>query len=484
MMKKPPMKQRIVPMPKTVKMSRMQRPQGKRRQSGIAMLEVLGALAIGAALLLSLSTVMDSSLEDMKGQQAAYYQSQLSLAANKYIAANSSTLQTALPTAASLAPVTVAQLIAGHFLPAATGAKNVFGQTPCLLVRQPDPVSRPGQFDALLVTTGGDPIPDRTIATVAVNAGAGGGYISVADAGNAKGASWNTSTASFRSASCSGGSALTGTSTDGGRLASNLFYNGPGQLSTDFLYRNAVPGRPELNRMNTPIRMASAALVSMGDSCLNPSGVAEAGVAIDTSTRSILTCGSGGTWSYPSQWKEPVSTYGSLPTAGSQTGDVRMVTGLSRAFTFNGSSWVALAVDQNGNLNVPGTLTAANAHVTQNIVADGTIHAAGDITTSGSVSADVDVNAARAVNTKDAYVAHNVVTQGMEVDRWASSPAITIGINFFSPGQACHYLEYDPFEGTTHIVYPIGTIVMDASYRPLICGPDKTMRYANGTYTP
>lgn len=456
----------------------------KQRQRGIALLEVLGALAIGAALLLGLSTVMDTSLEDMKGQQAAYYQSQLSTAAGKYIAANSATLQTALPSAASLAAVTVAQLVSGHFLPAATGAKNVYDQTPCLLIRQPDPVSRPGQFDALVVTTGGMAIPERAIATVAVNAGVGGGYISALDTGNAKGASWNTSTASFRSTACSGGSALTGGSADGGHLASNLFYDGPGQLSTDFLYRNEIAGRPELNRMNTPVRMASAALVSNGASCLNSSGVAEAGVAIDTSTRSILTCGSSGVWSYPSQWKEPVSTYASLPGSGNQSGDVRMVTGLSRAFTFNGANWVALAVDQNGNMNVPGTLTAANAHTTQNIVADGTIHATGDISTSGSVSADYDLNAAHAVNTHDAYVAHNVVTQGMEIDRWASSPAITIGINFFSPGQACHYLEYDAYEGFSHIVYPIGTIVMDASYRPLICGPDKTMRYANGTYTP
>ena len=40
-------------------------------------------------LVASLSSVLDNSLEDVKGQQAAYYQSQVTTAAQKYIAANS-----------------------------------------------------------------------------------------------------------------------------------------------------------------------------------------------------------------------------------------------------------------------------------------------------------------------------------------------------------------------------------------------------------
>lgn len=460
-----------------------------QRQRGIAMLEILGALAIGAILVLSLASVMDTSLEDVKGQQASYYQSQMVAAGQKYIAANSGTLQTTLSSASSLVAVGVPQLIAGKFLSASTGTKNIYGQTPCVLIRQPDPVSKPGQFDALVATSGGAPILDRVIAMIASNAGPSGGYISSTDTGNAKGASWSSSTASFRTASCTGGSALTGGTSDGGHLASNLFYDGPGQLATDFLYRDSVPGRPELNRMNTPIRMASAALVSMGASCVNSAGVPEAGMAIDSATRGLVVCGTAGVWTSPTQWKDPVSTFASLPVSGSVSGDVRMVTGLSRAFTWNGSSWVALAVDQNGNLNVPAMLTATNVNATNinatnNIVANGTIHATGDISTSGSVSADYDVNAAHAVNTRDAYVAHNIVTQGLEVDRWASSPAITIGINFFVAGQACHYAEYDAYEGFSHIVYPVGTVMMDSNYVPLICGVDKTMRYANGTYSP
>ena len=478
------------------------------RQQGVALLEILGALAIGAVLLLGLAALVDTSLEDMKGQQASHHQSQVAAAGQKYIAANSASLRASLPAAGSLVAVTVPQLVTGRFLPAGFATQNIYGQTPCVLIRRPDPAGNPDRFDALAVTRGGEQIPDGMVATIAANAGPGGGYISIRATGTARGANWSTSTASFRSATCAGTTALNGNAADGGRLASNLFHDGPDQLGADFLYRNAVPGRPELNRMNTPVRMASAALVTMGSSCLNASGVAEAGMAIEASTRSILTCGAGGVWSNPSQWKDPVASYAGLPSSGNLAGDVRMVTGLSRAFTFNGSAWVALAVDQNGNMNVPVTLTAANVTATQNIRAGGTVYAVGTITTDGSVGAgqhvvagydiigrdlmaggDVratrDIHAGRDIHAaSDIEAGRDVITQGLQVNRWASTPAITIGTNSFVPGQPCNYLAYDPADGVERIRYPFGTVVTDANRVPLICGADRTMRYANGTYTP
>lgn len=474
-------------------------PSAMRRQSGVAMLEILGALAIGAILVMSLSSMMDTSLEDTKGQQASYYQSQIVAAGQKYIAAKAATLTTSLPAAGSLLAVGVAQLKTEKFLSDGTAAKNVYGQTPCVLIRQPDPGGNPGKFDALVVTTGGDQIPEKVLPVVAANAGPNGGYISTFDFNNAKGSNWSSSTTSYRTTTCIGGTNLSGSASDGGHLASNLFFDGPGQSSADYLYRNVISGRPELNRMNTPIRMADMALVSSGASCLDADGVNRAAVAIDSVTRGLLVCGTNNVWSSPSQWKDPVQNYADLPGAGNTAGDVRMVRGLARAFTFNGANWVALAVDQNGNMNVPGTLTAGdvttgnvtasnvnagNVNASQNIVAGGTIHATGDISTSNNVSADLDVNAARAVNAKDVYVAHNVVTEGVQVNRWISSPAFTVGNNTFVAGTPCNYAIYDPWENSTHIVYPFGTIVMDSNYRPLICGADKTMRYANGTYSP
>ncbi len=449
----------------------------------MAILELLGALAIGAIILLGLSNVMDNSLDDLKGQQAALYQSQIVAAADKYISANLASLQSATSSSSTVVAITLGQLKSGAFLPNGLATTNVYGQTPCVLVRQPDPISHPGQFDALVITTGGQKIPERDIAAVAMNAGSGSGYISTTDNGTAKGATWSMATTAYRSVACSGASALTGGSADGGHLVSNLFTDGAGQLSSDFLYRNAIPGHPELNRMNTPIRMASAALASAGASCLNSAGVAEAGMALDSSTRRLLTCSSSGAWMPNSQWREPVSSYSDLPGSGSMTGDVRMVTGLSRAFTYNGSNWVALAVDQNGNFSVPGTITTADLNASSNIDANGTIHADGDISSGGSVSAGYDLNAVHAVNTFDVKASHNVVAQGVQALRWMESEAITI-FTVMTPGTPCHYLQYDPIDGTSYINYPMGTVVMDSSYRPLICGADKTMRYANGTYSP
>lgn len=467
-------------------------PPSMRRQGGVALLEVLGALAIGAILVMGLSAMIDTSLEDTKGQQAAYYQSQITAAAQKYITANASTLTDAMHASTALTAISVAQLKTGKFLSDMTATKNAYGQTPCVLIRQPDWTNNPGKFDALVVTTGGDKIPEKILPTVAANAGPNGGYISISDGGNARGSSWTSSTGSYRSTTCTGGTVLTGNTGDGGHLASNLFFSGPGQSAADFLYRNTVPGMPELNRMNTPIRMANAALVTSGANCADADGNILPAIAIDASTRGLLVCNATGAWSAPSQWKDPMQTYNhliNLPAAGNTAGDVRMILNKNVAYTFNGSGWVPLAVDNDGNMNVPGNLTAGdvnanNVYAGQNMTAGGTIHATGDISSSNDITADRDVNAARAVNAKDVYVAHNVVTEGLQVNRWTSSPAVSVGINYFSPGAPCHYLEYDPWENTTHITFPVGTIVMDSNYVPLICGADKTMRYANGTYSP
>ena len=97
--------------------------------------------------------------------------------------------------------------------------------------------------------------------------------------------------------------------------------------------------------------------------------------------------------------------------------------------------------------------------------------------------AGYDVNAVHAVNSFDVNASHNVVAQGVQALRWMESEAITI-FTVMTPGTPCHYLQYDPIDATSYINYPMGTIVMDANYRPLICGADKTMRYANGTYSP
>ena len=311
-------------------------------------------------LLMAVTAMIDSSVEDVKEQQAALHQQQVTNAANKYITAKYAELVKDTIAVGTVTPVTLAQLKTDGFLSNSFSNTNAFNQTPCVLVRK----SSSSTVDALVATYGGQAIPERDIPLVGMYAGQGGGYISTEAPGTARGASWNLVTNNYRGVACGGTTVLDGSSTnDGGHLVSGLFYDGPGQLSTDFLYRSAVPGKPELNQMNTPLAMSSSALVNLGDACGS-----EVALGVDKATRDFLVCAKNGLWSIPSPWKEPVQNYSDLATkAGSVAGDVRMVNGLKRAFTYDGSNWVALAVDQNNNFQVPGTVTAN--YVTLNQVA-------------------------------------------------------------------------------------------------------------------
>jgi hypothetical protein len=336
-------------------------------QHGTTIIETLGALAIGAALLLGLSRMIGDSLEDAKGQQAALYQAQLVNAADKYIAANYAGLLGGTG-GGGVAVVSLAQLKAGGVLSDSFSGTNVFNQAACVLVRQPVA----GKLDALVATYGGTAIPDRDIALVALLAGQGGGYISAAAPGSARGASWQLVTTSYRNVACGGATVLTGAAHDGGHLVSSLFYDGPGQLATDVVYRDTVPGRPELNQMQTPLHMlpgsgAQAVENDAGDPrCTPAAGTGK--IAVDADGR-VLSCQSG-VWKRQGfgSWKDPVAAYADLPASGNAAGDVRMVAGLNRAFSWNGGGWTALAVDQNGDLSVPGTPGASLVQFNQVVV--------------------------------------------------------------------------------------------------------------------
>jgi hypothetical protein len=209
-----------------------------RAQLGMTLFEVMGALAIAALVVLGLTAMIDTSLDDVKAQQAALHQEQLSNAASKYIGANYAALA-AGATDGAVAAITTAQLKTGGFLPDSVAATNAYRQATCVLVRQ----AAPGKLEALVATYGGVPIPERDIALAAALAGQGGGYISAALPGTARGASWRLDTTAYRNVVCGAAPALTGTAAnDGGHLVSHLSYDGPGQLSANLLYRNAVPG--------------------------------------------------------------------------------------------------------------------------------------------------------------------------------------------------------------------------------------------------
>jgi prepilin-type N-terminal cleavage/methylation domain-containing protein len=513
------------------------------RQTGFTLLELLAALAVGTIMLLGMSSMIDTSMDDVKGQQAALYQSAVVDAAKKYLTAHYADLKTLVPVASTPATAkTVQDLIDDHFLSTNFSDKNIYGQSTCLLITQPTA----GKLDALVVTYGGNAIPEKDLKMVAMAAGQGGGYIisnlddpTDNDAGTARGASWSSSTNDYRGVSCDGGAVvLDGTRhNDGGHLASSLFYDG--QAFTDFLYRNAYAGRPELNQMNTPIRMANAALVDDGSVCDGTVG----GFAIEKTTRKLLTCSAAGTWTSGSSWKDPVANYAALPTTGSVHGDVRMIKDKNVAYTYDGAGWVALAVDKDGNLTVPQDITAGGtitgrylvasndlsvggtadviggAHFHQHIQVDGNATADGNLNVGGKadvlggghfhqhIQVDQDVNVGNNINMSKDGAKINMSGESTQINMTGNyaqinMPGSDTEINavdggfigqytsqghaeiwdHHNPGDRCNFWMTDGHK--SWIEFPQGTLLPDKDGVVMSCYGDNTFRYANGTYTP
>lgn len=327
-----------------------------RTQRGFTLIEILGALAISALMLAGLSAMIDNALDDTKGQQTALYQAQVADAASKYMTFNYATL---IGVATPTAPVAINlnQLKLAGLLPSNISAQNNYQQTPCVLVLRADRNNPDGSTTALLhglvVTEGGSAIPEKIIASIAAESGQGGGFFSFTAPNplTARGAfnAWSLSTATTPTLANFIGTNCSGTPAGAGHLATALFYDGPGQLATDFLYRNAVPGRPELNKMHVPIHLASSALATEDTTDTRCATAADNGKVGATAAGHVLSCQSG-VWRRQGSrfWRDWKATYADLPT-GSTTylGDVRLVTSLGRAFTWNGIKWVPLAADEN-----------------------------------------------------------------------------------------------------------------------------------------
>lgn len=504
------------------------------RQRGFSLLEMLGALAIASALLIGLVSMMDNSLEDMKGQQAAAYQAQLTTAVRRYIAANHAALTSSIPVGfgGNATVVTVNTLRTDGFLPVGFLDLNIYRQQGCALIRQP----AAGQIDALVVTTGGTPIGDKDIAAVAANAGQGSGYIAASSPATVMGASWNLATTNYRNVICAGGTALTGGPADAGHLVSRVFQNG--DTRADFLYRDDV-GVPALNTMNTPILLANnASNRTEGDTCSTDPAVKA--IATD-SAGELLQC-INGKWAYVTKWKAPVATLAQLAAVPKSDGDVRMVMNegsYRAAYVYDGAStsWKPLAMDINGNLkandltvnnvNASGDLVAQNIRSVQDILSGRDLKV-GDV---GAQVGRVIVGHSVAVGDVNGVAARNPYSEPKAGDVWAgrdaqaqdemrsgwlivekSATVESVFMNYNSAvnwnGQPCNVLKTGPDadrNGNPYRSWPVGTITAEGgggfqrdaygnpvyglpnvsppdynnTGRLIYCGPDNIWHYVN-----
>jgi hypothetical protein len=208
------------------------------------MSQVLGALfavLVGLLIFPTISRYQQTGNENTLALATAQQQKQLCDAALGYMQQN------ATAAAPPVVTVTVDNLKNLNFLPGGFSATNAYGQTWQVQVRK----LANGNLQALVLSTGGIALPDLQANMIASLVGAAGGFIPLNDstlyaANTAYGAygSWTVATAGYNNIA-------------GGHLAALVSYDA-GQIGNGNLYRNAVPGQPQLNQMNTALNMGSS----------------------------------------------------------------------------------------------------------------------------------------------------------------------------------------------------------------------------------
>jgi len=165
-----------------------------------------------------------------------------------------------------------------------------------------------------------------------------------------------------------------GTKTGVGHLASEIFTGANQAQNTDYLYRVSVPGDTSANAMQVPIILAQQTDYT---ACTATAG----SIAADASSN-VVSCRNG-EWEPISSahWRAPVGAAADLGNLSKmpdpQLGDVAMTTNTGRAYTFNGTAWQAVAVDEQGDLNLGnqqtvGASCAPNATDTTPVTTDST----------------------------------------------------------------------------------------------------------------
>ncbi|KAG0165394.1 hypothetical protein DFQ30_008516, partial [Apophysomyces sp. BC1015] len=218
----------------------------------VVLIVTVAALGLGSQYLMSYA-------DGQVNQAAADHNKTVADAATKYIKDNyAAILATATPS--TPATITVPMLKSTGYLTSSVTDQNPYGQTYQILALEPVA----NKLETLIVTNGGETIPEMDLRRIAQASGARGGFISSTNTAVATGSygGWQMLLASY------------GTSPGAGHLATALFFD-DGALVSDYLYRNAVAGHPEFNRMNTAIDMAGNNINNAGTvnaTTLNASG--------------------------------------------------------------------------------------------------------------------------------------------------------------------------------------------------------------------
>lgn len=384
--------------------------RSRHSQRGITLVEALVSIGILATITTGIVALTNQASEDTRASVTALHLKTVGDAANAYIKDNYAAV-TAVATDTVPALIRVSDLVSAGYLNSGFSLKNARQQDTCVLVLEPTANNLTG----MVVTEGGDTLDDLTLGQVAATVGAAGGGIYSTATTTFQGAmgGWSSPFGNFANANnlgqkCNGdGGAITLAA--GHPVMALWFADGTSVSAT--LYRDAVPGNPSLNTMNTPIIMGAGAIQTPGNAC-----AADGALGRDADG-GVVSCVSG-TWKLAggsAYWGDPVDQAAAMPACtATNANETRVRFGYAtaptrRIFTCDGTSWVAVGVDHAGNLTVPGNLS-----VTGTTTLTGAMTANGTVATNGAVTANsgVTIGDGTAANATNTLVLNRTATEG------------------------------------------------------------------------
>lgn len=262
-----------------------------KKQTGFSLIEIGAVLIAIGALSAAMFPQMKAYFDDRKIYNDAEQVRAIGVAAQNYIEDNySAILSVATPTSPAL--ITIPMLVSTGYLPTGTTAQNNFDQSICALVKEPTA----GKLQALLVAEGGESIDDLNLNLYAGSLGGSGGLVSSINPTQITGVggSWSIATNSFDNLTNDAGVRCDGSTSgnvqvDPGHNVMALWLSAE-ESTSGVLYRDNIPSRPELNRMNTDIDMDNNSLNNIdaaNASSITASTSITAPVFIDTDDNSF-----------------------------------------------------------------------------------------------------------------------------------------------------------------------------------------------------
>lgn len=350
------------------------------------LIETSIVLIIATAAMAAGAKIYGDHLSNRTNQIAAQEMNKVADAYGRYLKDHYGQILQEAHDAGGRVHIPIQTLVDGGYMYESFENRNPYGQEYNLIARYV-PSTNPGSEDRLetvVYTSGGEAITPGQANSIAQLVGAGGGFtMPEGDTSEVK--------------STFGGFTLDmqtsyGVDPGPGKLVSAMFFNDEGSLVSDFLYRNAVPGRPDLNTMGTSINMD-------GNNINN----------VDALSAQRATI-SGKLFATDAEMSGQVSAGGAA--VGANTLTSHGTTLLQGEVGIGGGAIAGQALNVAGNVRFAGnTITTGNATV-GSLSSNGTITAQGSITTTGNASIAGNASVGSLASSGAINAAGNISTGG------------------------------------------------------------------------